>query len=430
MKTSIPLTLSLRTRLIVALAVMLLPLLVLGASTFYTFNLMESAFREVVDQSSREMIPATELQVLVQNCRIALHHLGQEQSAENRRLFSDLVSRVGKTFARILDFKTPVEQRGLAKALSEWQQAERAAADVLAIEGPFDTPEAREALVNSSLHFGRVQAQLEELRGIAAEGIAATLERVAALERRSVRINLLVFLAGMALVLGLGLLLARHILRPMEKIGAGVQSLADGDLAHRLETGRQDELGALSAAFNAMAAELERERRALKELSVSDPLTGLCNQREFFRLLREETERSRRYRHPLSLMMIDLDKFKRINDTYGHPAGDRVLCTVAGIVRRELRQVDHVARYGGEEFAVILPETGEGEAFFIANRIRQAIAARPLPCSDVESAELTISIGLAVFPDHAGGDEELVKKADQALYAAKAAGRNRVCRST
>jgi diguanylate cyclase (GGDEF)-like protein len=178
-----------------------------------------------------------------------------------------------------------------------------------------------------------------------------------------------------------------------------------------------------------MAEELEKDRQALRELSARDPLTGLSNHREFFRLLREETQRSQRYRHPLSLLMIDLDYFKRVNDTYGHPAGDRVLCAVAGIIRRELRQVDHVARYGGEEFAVILPETAVSEALAIASRIRQAVAARPLAISEGEGVELTISIGLAVFPDDAAAEEGLVEQADQALYAAKAAGRNRVCRS-
>jgi diguanylate cyclase (GGDEF)-like protein len=216
----------------------------------------------------------------------------------------------------------------------------------------------------------------------------------------------------------------------VRQLEAAVQCFAGGDLAHRLHVGRTDELGALAGAFNAMAKELEKDRQALKELSVRDPLTGLYNHREFFRLLREEAPRSRRYRHPLSLLMIDIDYFKKINDTYGHPAGDRVLSAVAGIIRRELRQVDQVARYGGEEFAAILPETDESEAFALATRIRQAVAARPLAISETKGVELTISIGLAVFPDDATAEEGLVEKADHALYAAKAAGRNRVCRSS
>ena len=430
MRRPIPFTNSLRTRLIVALAVMLLPLLVLGASTFYTFNVLENSFREAVDESLRDLVPVAELQVLLQNCRIALHHLEHEQSAENRQLFAELAARIGKTFTENLVFKTSAERQGLTQALSEWRLAEQAVAEALAMTGPLNTSAAKEVLARSSLRLDRVVAQLEELRSITAGEIEATLERVETLKARSATLNTAVFLFGIGMVVTLGLLLARSILRPMLQIEAGVQRFAGGDLAHRLETDRRDELGALTSAFNAMAAELEKDRQALKKLSASDPLTGLCNHREFFRLLREETERSRRYRHPLSLLMIDLDNFKRINDTYGHPAGDRVLCAVAGVVRRELRQVDQVARYGGEEFAAILPETAESEAFAIATRIRQAVAARPLAISETEGVELTISIGLAVFPDDATAEEGLVERADQSLYAAKAAGRNRVCRSS
>jgi diguanylate cyclase (GGDEF)-like protein len=271
-------------------------------------------------------------------------------------------------------------------------------------------------------------AQLEALRGITAQEVEATLERVETTKVRSILLNSAVFLCGIGMVAVLGLLLARSILRPVRQLEVEVQRFAGGDLTHRLEARRRDELGALMTSFNAMAAELEKERQAHKEHTVSDPLTGLCNHREFFRLLREEMQRSQRYLHPLSLLMIDLDYFKQINDTFGHPAGDRVLSAVADILRRELRQVDQLARYGGEEFAAILPETAESEAIAIANRIRQAIAARPLAISETEGAELTISIGLAIFPDDANSVEGLVEKADQSLYAAKAAGRNRVCR--
>jgi diguanylate cyclase (GGDEF)-like protein len=429
MRRSIPLTDSLRTRLIVALAIMLLPLLVLGASTFYSFRVLENSFREAVDESLREMVPVAELQVLVQNCRIALHHLEHEQSAENRQLFVELAARVEQTFTENLVFKTSAERQGLALALAEWRLAEQAVAEALALSGSLDNTAAKEALARSSIRLDRVATQLEGLRRITAAEIAATLKRVETMKARSAKLNTAVFLFGIGMVVALGLLLARSILRPMWQIEAGVQRFAGGDLAHRLETGRRDELGALTSAFNTMAEELEKDRQTLKDLSASDPLTGLCNHREFFRLLREETERSRRYRHPLALLMIDLDNFKRINDTYGHPAGDRVLCAIAGIIRHELRQVDQVARYGGEEFAVILPETAESEACAIANRIRQAVAARPLAISETEGVELTISIGLAVFPDHAATEEGLVEQADRALYAAKAAGRNRVCGS-
>lgn len=429
MRRSIPFTHSLGTRLIVALAAMLLPLLVLGASTFYTFNTLEAAFREVTRESLREMVPVVELQALVQNCRIALHHLEHEDGVENRQLFVELAARVGKTFAENLAFKSSAERQGLAQAFAEWRLTDQAAADVFDLGGALDRPEARAGLRRVSLHLDRVVAQLEVLRGITAGEIETTLARVETMKARSARLNTQVFLLGIGMVVAIGLLLARSILRPVRQLAAAVERFAGGDLAHRLHVGRTDELGALTAAFNAMAEELERDRQALQELSARDPLTGLCNHREFYRLLREETQRSRRYRHPLTLLMIDLDYFKRINDTWGHPAGDRVLCAVAGIIRRELRQVDQVARYGGEEFAVILPETAESEGLAIAGRIRQAVAARPLAIAETEGVELTISVGLAVFPDDAATEEGLVEQADRALYAAKASGRNRVCRS-
>jgi diguanylate cyclase (GGDEF)-like protein len=126
--------------------------------------------------------------------------------------------------------------------------------------------------------------------------------------------------------------------------------------------------------------------------------------------------------------MLDLDFFKRVNDTYGHQAGDHALMTVTGLIAGELRRVDEVARYGGEEFAVILPETPGSEAMALAERIRQAVAAKPLAINKTEEVSLTVSIGLAVFAEDAKTVDDLVKKADDALYRAKQEGRNRVCR--
>lgn len=337
MRRSIPFTHSLGTRLIVALAIMLLPLLVLEASTFYSFKVLEASFREVVEESLREMIPVVELQTRIQNCRVALHHLEHKDGVENRRLLAELTAGVDGTFSGNLTLKSAAERQGLALALAEWRLAAQAAAEVLAQTGPLDRPAAKEGLTRFSLHLDRVVALLEELRGITAGELGTALERVETMSERSARLNTLVFLLGIGMVVVIGLLLVRSILRPVRQLEAAVQRFAGGDLAHRLHVGRSDELGELTGAFNAMAEELEKDRQTLKELSARDPLTGLCNHREFYRLLREEMQRSRRYRHPLALLMIDLDYFKRINDTWGHPAGDRVLCGVAGLIRRELR---------------------------------------------------------------------------------------------
>jgi len=173
------------------------------------------------------------------------------------------------------------------------------------------------------------------------------------------------------------------------------------------------------------------EMRAFEETERSartDELTGLANRRWFQETLEVEVRRSRRYRLPVTVVMLDLDEFKAVNDTYGHIFGDLVLARVGRVVRRAVRDADLASRYGGEEFALVLPETPRVGGFAVAERIRrrtqstfrdEAIEGRPIA--------LTLSCGLATYPEdglHAG---DLVARADEALYGAKHGGRNRVC---
>jgi len=270
---------------------------------------------------------------------------------------------------------------------------------------------------------------LKEAHELAEAEILEQLGAVDSTKQNISRFNSILFLIGVLMVLGIGLLLARSILRPLRQLENGVRRFASGDFSYRITSHREDELGRLTQAFNTMVEDMARERKSLQELSIRDPLTGLYNHREFYRLLREELERALRYRHPLSLLMLDLDFFKKVNDTHGHQAGDHALTTITALIVRQLRRVDEIARYGGEEFAIILPETTGAEATALADRIRQAIAARPVPLSKTDEINLTVSIGVAVYPDDADTGDGLVNMADKALYRAKNEGRNRVCRS-
>lgn len=147
--------------------------------------------------------------------------------------------------------------------------------------------------------------------------------------------------------------------------------------------------------------------------------------------LERELERARRYSRPLALLLFDLDRFKNINDTYGHPFGDRMLRELACIATRSVRAIDLVGRYGGEEFAAVLPETDGARALIVAERLRAAVAARRFTLDSGEEVHATVSVGIAVFPEHGTAVDTLICVADTALYAAKAAGRNRVrCEST
>jgi diguanylate cyclase (GGDEF)-like protein len=140
----------------------------------------------------------------------------------------------------------------------------------------------------------------------------------------------------------------------------------------------------------------------------------------------EEAERSRRFGHPLALVMVDIDHFKAVNDTHGHLAGDAVLREVAKTLTAQLRTVDRVARIGGEEFALVLVQTGRSAATEVAQRVVKAVAASPVIIESGVSLRLTISAGLAVLPEDVSWLELLIGAADRSLYAAKRGGRNRV----
>jgi diguanylate cyclase (GGDEF)-like protein len=181
----------------------------------------------------------------------------------------------------------------------------------------------------------------------------------------------------------------------------------------------------------AVSAGLAIEKILLYEktnaLATHDGLTNLFNHRQFQQILKDEITRSSRYTDPLSLVICDIDFFKKVNDTYGHPFGDAVLKTVAGILNGSIRQgIDTAARYGGEEFALILVKTDEAQAIETAERIRESIARTVQKSPSGADVHVTMSFGIAVLGKHARELGELVKKADKALYRAKEQGRNRV----
>jgi two-component system cell cycle response regulator len=166
----------------------------------------------------------------------------------------------------------------------------------------------------------------------------------------------------------------------------------------------------------------------LEALARTEPLTQLLNRPPQLTQLGTEVERTRRYNAPLSILMIDVDEFKDVNDTYGHLAGDQVLVEVALILARTARSVDSVARYGGDEFVIAVPETGEAGAIAFAERLRDKIQAHPFDIGKGEPVHLTVSIGVADFPEpKVETAEDLLDCADRALYRAKAGGRNLVC---
>jgi diguanylate cyclase (GGDEF)-like protein len=202
----------------------------------------------------------------------------------------------------------------------------------------------------------------------------------------------------------------------------GVLTLSD-PRAEAFSTEDAELLSAL-AAQAAITIERTEEFHTMERLAITDGLTGLTNYRFFEMRLDEELRRARRYGLPLSIMLVDVDHFKQVNDLFGHPSGDRVLRELARIMRQTVRETEIVARYGGEEFALILPQTGAEQAMVAAQRVCNGIAAHRFSTVDGERIRMTVSIGVAGSPDLPQAPGELVEAADRALYVAKSDGRN------
>jgi len=207
----------------------------------------------------------------------------------------------------------------------------------------------------------------------------------------------------------------RKVVRPLEDLARAADRVAAGDLSAKAPVAGDLEIAKLGTAFNRMADELKARAR-------TDDLTGLPNFRAFRERIDGEIERASRYPENFGVLVLDLDRFKKYNDTFGHLAGNEALQRVARVIRDTVRSVDFPSRYGGEEFAVIVPQVDAAALTAIAERVRATIESLP-PAPD--AAAITVSIGGAIFPEDGATVAALFQTADARLYTAKHEGRNR-----
>jgi diguanylate cyclase (GGDEF)-like protein len=421
--------LSLRQRLGLGMAVLALPLLLLTFSGYLLFQYAIETMDESYEEINERFIPITTLQETLLRAVMPPNDYLIHGDTDERQRFQMLRQEVDEGFEHALNvrFEDTRKHATVLRAQSLWHEAIVLSEKLLALEDPRNSKNGAELMERLDRRVDEVYDQLEY---VCTSTVAEVNNRHEMLHGLHVKINIAIF-AFIALVSVFALigvvLIKRWIIAPLDELQAGAEQFAVMQLDYRIPVHSTDEIGLAAQTFNNMAAALKHDREILRDLSINDPLTGLFNRKEFERLLDLEVARSQRHGQVMSLLMVDVDFFKRINDSYGHPAGDVVLRNIADRLTKSLRPNDIVARYGGEEFIILLPETDAAGAASLAERVGCKVRETPVNIAQDIQPVVTVSIGIAVYPLDTNSVEELIQAADKALYAAKDSGRNRYC---
>jgi diguanylate cyclase (GGDEF)-like protein len=418
---------TLQHRLALGMGAMLLPLIALVAGAFIAFSGAIRSFEKNGNETLEILFPIASLETSLQAARTLSQKCLEEQSDSACQQYQKSNLAIREQFQTMLKTPTTLNEQQVFLVTSQrsWEAANSE------FERLQDSDNRPTALALDELEAEQ-QAALMGLsqlyRLVTSLQLQDDIKQAENLKLRVQIMTGLGFGLGLGVALTAGWWLARSILKPLNALEQGVQHLGDGKLSYRIKLSSQDEFGKLAETFNLMAAKLEQSQQELIDLATLDGLTGVFNRREFNRRFKNELERAQRYHHNCCLIMFDIDHFKKLNDTYGHPAGDEALKHFANLLKTQVRPADVVARYGGEEFGVILPETEIAKAVEVAERLRKLIETQTVAISTEQTIHITSSIGISVFPQDASETYSLLEAADQALYAAKRSGRNRVIR--
>jgi len=427
--------LSLHTKLIIVTWLMFvhLALLLCGIAAFIAVTYMRSGLDELnkADINNSQSILILKSWVLETVNVTYAYLINGGVAAQND--FNVLNKDIATTYASIYS-ETGTKERlsVLDSAYEEWQQMKGICTVILGSpKTQQDTVALEVAQQYTALnnHAMRLEAALDSLYEIDINDSRNKFDSIKTLDEQAIPLILLLFITSLAINAIAIVFIIRSVVIPTHMLARAAHSYAQGSLAYRIPMDSNNEIGELARTFNYMAEKLESNYTVLKDMAIHDGLTGILNHHEFQKRLLWEVKRAGRYKRGLSLLIMDIDRFKTLNDTYGHQAGDTVLKAMGEYLRNAIRSSDDVARYGGEEFALIMPETPAETAFITAQRIGAEIARLPITIAEGVIVNITMSIGVATFPQDASTKEELVAAADRRMYHAKHLGRNRVCQS-
>ncbi|WP_165793594.1 sensor domain-containing diguanylate cyclase [Hyphococcus luteus] len=418
---------SLRYWIAVGMSVAIAPLALSALIGFVLLNTyVVDPFHDVSKRERIQVAPIQNLRVLVWDTLIPVDEFVDEGGAQRAAAYRAARARIENAFAELQESLAgePALLMPVERALQDWTEADRLATELVSVERPPGDPSAAEMMER---FHGRVAAASDRLGvayNVVAEKMQADHDRATRAYMRSQELALLAgVLSALAVIAGV-VLIGRVMAASVDRLVDGAAKVSEGERDHRIDIRVPPELRRVADEFNRMIKRIEESESALAELARRDGLTGLLNRRAFDEALSEMYARMDRTGEEGALLTIDVDHFKRVNDTYGHSAGDDVLRAFATLATSSLRPFDQVYRVGGEEFSVLLPGTSTIVAHDLAERLRKEMARHAIA---TEAGEVSVTISIGGAKATTGLEPgKLIEAADAALYRAKTTGRNRV----
>lgn len=419
---------SIKARLVVGMLLCLLPL---GGGLLWSHHALQqraAAFTALSTQAGDRQTALTGLRDRIQTSATALRDFLLLNDPDAPKRFAAASRDIDNHFRSLADMpgENGLGHTMLAAAQGEWRQIGARTQALFTLKPAPPPGQAAETFRRLDTLFNQEVKRIDRIRALArvrlAEGTAAAQ---ADMDRVTGWATALLWSGALFLVAG-GYGLVRFVLTPLHLLDDMSERYRRGELSRRQDLNRSDEVGRIATLFNRVRRELEKSRDRLKFITLHDELTGLLNRREFHHQLDDELNRARRMPHAFSVVMLDIDHFRLVNETHGHLAGDEALQLVALAIGRDLRSLDRLARFESDGFALILPGANAEGARIVSERIRNSVAGRKLILKNGTVLRLTVSLGTACYPEHGLTDEALLASADDALKGAKRLGRNRV----
>jgi diguanylate cyclase (GGDEF)-like protein len=420
-------TKSLRFWLIFGLTLAVLPLAVSAVLGHLLLNRgVIASFADVAARQRYQVAPAYRLRSVLLEAVVPVDEFVDDGDPVQPAAYRALRERIETDFAALHDHlqQDPEPRTLVERSRADWTAADRIATELLSVRRSGGDPHGAELMQRFD---GLMMSAVDKI-GVVSTDLEGDLiqdhdeallfyERSEWLTGVAAGVSLLAMIAGVVTI-------GRIVSSSVDRLVAGAERFAAGDRDHRIDVQVPPELHSVAEEFNRMIVRIHESEAVLADLARRDALTRLPNRRAFDEGLDELFARMQRFGEPASLLIIDIDHFKRINDTYGHAAGDEVLRAVARTMAADVRLLDRVFRIGGEEFAAILSGATAAAAETTAERLRHAVSVERIA---VKGGEITPTVSVGVATAVEGSEPAtLVKSADAALYRAKADGRNRV----